>query len=565
MYKNFFLTIVAVAMSLTAKAQTSMFFKSTTNSNPLSASVYCADPTALEYNGRLYVYGSNDHQQFIKNGKKGENKYGDIKSLVVFSTDDMVNWTFHGTIDVGKVCSGWGRSFAASWAPSVTWRTNIIGKPEFFLYFANSGGSVGVLKASSPVGPWTSPLNGPMITGSTPGVSPCNWVFDPGVMIDEDGTGWIAFGGGDPNNQGSDLQPNNARIAKLKSNMTAIDGRAVKLPAPYHFEASELNIIGGKFVYTYCSSWRGRNDWNKYQNDKGISVSAPGSCTMCYMVSDDPMDPDSWKYKGVYGPHPGTSPNNHSHLHKFQGTYYHIYHSGALLENMKKKNAVPSDASTYRSICVNKATVVESAQKISTVTLDSKGVEPIKKLNPYELQEAETMATCGGVDYEHFSNLIKNTEISNLGNDASSKLLVKMVKDAWTLVRNVDFGTSGATSLTVSVKGKGVIEVRLGTRTSTPVATIETTSAYLSDYKVDVDPALCKGTKDVYFVCTESSTFQFDSWQFSNEVPDGISAPFVFEPSPSIPRYYDFGGRLLKGKPAKGFYLDEKGKKYWAN
>lgn len=565
MYKNFFLTIVAVAMSLSAKAQTSMFFKSTTNSNPLSASVYCADPTALEYNGRLYVYGSNDHQQFIKNGKKGENKYGDIKSLVVFSTDDMVNWTFHGTIDVGKVCSGWGGSFAASWAPSVTWRTNIIGKPEFFLYFANSGGSVGVLKASSPVGPWTSPLNGPMITGSTPGVSPCNWVFDPGVMIDEDGTGWIAFGGGDPNNQGSDLQPNNARIAKLKSNMTAIDGRAVKLPAPYHFEASELNIIGGKFVYTYCSSWRGRNDWNKYQNDKGISVSAPGSCTMCYMVSDDPMDPDSWKYKGVYGPHPGTSPNNHSHLHKFQGTYYHIYHSGALLENMKKKNAVPSDASTYRSICVNKATVVESAQKISTVTLDSKGVEPIKKLNPYELQEAETMATCGGVDYEHFSNLIKNTEISNLGNDASSKLLVKMVKDAWTLVRNVDFGTSGATSLTVSVKGKGVIEVRLGTRTSTPVATIETTSAYLSDYKVDVDPALCKGTKDVYFVCTESSTFQFDSWQFSNEVPDGISAPFVFEPSPSIPRYYDFGGRLLKGKPAKGFYLDEKGKKYWAN
>ena len=232
---------------------------------------------------------------------------------------------------------------------------------------------------------------------------------------------------------------------------------------------------------------------------------------------------------------------------------------------MKKKNAVPSDASTYRSICVNKATVVESAQKISTVTLDSKGVEPIKKLNPYEKQEAETMATCGGVDYEHFSNLIKNTEISNLGNDASSKLLVKMVKDAWTLVRNVDFGTSGATSLTVSVKGKGVIEVRLGTRTSTPVATIETTSAYLSDYKVDVDPALCKGTKDVYFVCTESSTFQFDSWQFSNEVPDGISAPFVFEPSPSIPRYYDFGGRLLKGKPAKGFYLDEKGKKYWAN
>ena len=563
MCKSFFLTIAAVVMSFSAKAQTSMFFKSTTNSNPLSASVYCADPTALEYNGRLYVYGSNDHQQFIKNGKKGENKYGDIKSLVVFSTDDMVNWTFHGTIDVGKICSKWGGSFAASWAPSVTWRTNIIGKPEFFLYFANSGGSVGVLKASSPVGPWSSPLNGPMITSETPGVKPCNWVFDPGVMIDENGTGWIAFGGGDPNNQGSDLQPNNACIAKLKSNMTALDGKAVKLPAPYHFEASELNIIGGKFVYTYCSSWRGRNDWSKYQKEKGISVSAPGSCTMCYMVSDDPLKPDSWKYKGVYGPHPGTSPNNHSHLHKFQGKYYHIYHSGALLENMKKKNAVDGGASTYRSICVNLAAVTESTQKISTVTLNSKGVDPIKKLNPYVKQEAETMATGGGVDYEHFTNLFKPTEISNLGNDASNNLLVKMVKNAWTLVRNVDFGTSGATSLSVSIKGKGVIEVRLGDRTSKPVATIEATSAYLSDYKVDIDPALCKGTKDVYFVCTESSSLQFDSWQFSDEAPDGISVPFVSEPSPSIPRYYDFGGRQLNGKPTKGFFINGEGKKFW--
>ena len=99
------MTAVAVAACLQPKAQTlAPDYKGTSSNNPISACVFCADPTALEYNGRLYVYGSNDHQQFIANGKQGENTYGAIKSLVVFSTDDMVNWTFHGTIDVAKIC-----------------------------------------------------------------------------------------------------------------------------------------------------------------------------------------------------------------------------------------------------------------------------------------------------------------------------------------------------------------------------------------------------------------------------------------------------------------------------
>ena len=164
-------------------------YKSASNNNPISASVFCADPTALDYKGRLYVYGTNDHQQFIKNGKKDGNGYGDIKSLVIFSTDDMVNWTFHGTIDVAKVCSKWGGNFFRSWAPSVTWRHNEeTGKDEFFLYFANWAVNVGVLTADSPIGPWKSPLSNAIVTGNSPGVNPCTWCFDPGVVIDENGS-----------------------------------------------------------------------------------------------------------------------------------------------------------------------------------------------------------------------------------------------------------------------------------------------------------------------------------------------------------------------------------------
>lgn len=189
--------MMAMSLHVNAQTTTAQNFKPVGQANPISGCVFCADPTALEYNGRLYVYGSNDHQQFIKNGKKGENGYGDIKSLVVFSTDDMVNWTFHGTIDVAKLCSTWTgnpwyKGFMNSWAPSVTWRTTEDGKEEFFLYFANTSHGVGVLTADSPIGPWKSPLRESMINRDTPGALPCNWIFDPGVVIDENGTGWIS-------------------------------------------------------------------------------------------------------------------------------------------------------------------------------------------------------------------------------------------------------------------------------------------------------------------------------------------------------------------------------------
>ena len=45
-------------------------------------------------------------------------------SLGMLSTDDMVNWTYHGLIDV-KALSPWG---IASWAPSIVSRVESDGK-----------------------------------------------------------------------------------------------------------------------------------------------------------------------------------------------------------------------------------------------------------------------------------------------------------------------------------------------------------------------------------------------------------------------------------------------------
>ena len=569
MYKKLFMTAAVMAACIQTNAQTlATEFKATSNNNPISPTVYCADPTALDYNGRLYVYGSNDHQQFIKNGKKGENGYGDIKSLVVFSTDDMVNWTFHGTIDVAKLCSTWStskwwRAFHNSWAPSVMWRTTDDGKDEFFLYFANNSHGVGVLKASSPIGPWTSPLRESLIGSDTPGAVTQGANFDPGVVIDDNGTGWITFGGLPPEGA-NPLMPNTARIAKLKPSMTALDGSAIVLPAPYHFEASELNVINGKYVYTYCSNWSNRSDadWNTYKSQHGINVPKPETCTMCYMVTDNPTDPNSWVYKGVYGPHPGSSPNNHSHLHKFQGKYYHIYHNGLLLEGMKNAKATESNASTYRSICVDEVAVDETTQTVSKASLTAKGVSGIKYLNPYDLQQAETMGNCGGVNYEDFTNITKNTSISTLGNDASRNLQVKMKAGAWINQKRVDFGATGADKFTLRAKGTGTLEIRLGAKSLKTVATINFSSTAMEEQTIEVDPTQFKGTKSVYFVVTAADNFYVDAWQFTEVGSTGIQN-IRHQTSDVRHQTYDLSGRRLSGAQQHHGIIIKNGKKIW--
>ena len=563
MYKKLFITVAFIACSISLAAQTlATEFKGTSNGNPISPFVFCADPTALEYNGRLYVYGTNDHQEFIANGKKGDNTYGNIKSIVVFSTADMVNWTFHGTIDTKKICNGWVTSpwyqgYGVSWAPSVTWRTNPeTGEDEFFLYFCNSSHGVGVLKANSPIGPFKSPLNKLMIHYDSPGAFPTGTSanFDPGVTIDDNGVGWISFGGLNDNGK---ILPDNARIAKLKPSMTEIDGKAVRIPAPYHFEANELNFIGGKYVYTYCSHWsRNDADWNAYKAEKGISASIPGGGTMCYMVSDNPLDPNSWVFKGAYGP--GVAGNNHSHLQKFKGNYYHIYHDhgSVLLDKMKSVGAVDASAGDYRSICVVKATVNESTATVNPVTLSIEGCDAIDTMNPYELQQVETMATGGGLEYEDFTNITKNGRINALGNDASLNMQVKMDAGDWTLVKKVDFGTTGASKFMLRAKGTGTLEIRAGRKGAKPSVTVDFSSTDMEDHVVELDPTKFQGTKTLYFLITSATDAYLDAWQFTEMGTDGIQ---TMENNKPVKRHsYDLSGRRLSNsKQAHGVIIEQ--------
>ena len=127
----------------------------------------------------------------------------------------MVNFEDHGTVYAAgsKGAAKWA---ANSWAPAAAWK-EIDGEVKFFLYFANSGGGIGVLTSDSPTGPFEDPLGEALINNHTPNCADVIWIFDPAVLVDDDGRAYLYFGGGVP--EGQAANPGTARVVELGEDM----------------------------------------------------------------------------------------------------------------------------------------------------------------------------------------------------------------------------------------------------------------------------------------------------------------------------------------------------------
>ena len=291
--------------------------------NPVVAHKYGADPAILVYDDTLYLYTTNDMQQFEFTKGEEDNGYKQITTLNVFCTKDLVNWTDCGEIKVAGKNNGDGAAkwAANSWAPAVAHK-KINGKEKFFVYFADSGNGIGVLEGESPLGPFIDPLNGPLISRDVPTCASINWLFDPAVIVDDDGHGYIYFGGGhDPDKY---EHPMNARCAALTDDMIHLDGEPILIDAPFLFEDSGINKIGDTWYYTYCTNWQDRKD-TKDPDKMPIAV-------IGYMTSKNPLGP--FEYKGYTLENPGTVfgawGNNHHWIFNFRGSWYIAYHTQTL-------------------------------------------------------------------------------------------------------------------------------------------------------------------------------------------------------------------------------------------
>lgn len=387
-------------------------YKNLTTANPVSPNIFCAAPCGIEYNGRLYVYGTNDNEQFVRENFYGKNSYEKIQSLVCFSTDDLINWTFHEEINVKEIAP-W---ILNSWAPSVVYRKESDGLTHFYLYFSNNGCGIGVLTSTSPLGPWKDPVGKSLVSYDMENLKDCPTPFDPGICIDDKGDAYLVFGGGYAPFH-DDSMPGTARIVKLESDLISLSSDFYEIPAPYFFEASDIKYINGKYIYFYNNNWVERSKWN-------YPVPSPSACSMSYMTTKTPLVPESWIYQKDFFKNPGEQglnySNNHTDLVKYRNKWYILYHTLTLQENTPYTGG-------YRSICIDEAFVDD--RNGDFLILPTKGtrvgVQKIKNYNPFCINSGKTMFTCADIDFKNAFD--------------GEKQAFSKENGAWLLVKNVDF------------------------------------------------------------------------------------------------------------------------------
>jgi len=478
-------------------------------SNSIISHKYGADPFAMVYDGRVYVYMTDDEAQYQATPDTA-NSYGNCRSINIISSDDMVNWVDHGSVPVGKQLANGLTTWASNaWAPAAAHKM-VDGKEKFFLYFADNASGIGVLTADSPIGPFEDPLGKALIGPGSAPAQGVHWLFDPAVMVDDDGTGYLYYGGGIPSG-GDYNQPGTERVIKLKDNMIETDGSAAAINAPGIFEDSGIHKYNGIYYYSYCSNFQ-------------TNVISTG--TIHYMVSNNPMGP--FTYVGAILPGPGglgsqgglngDGGNNHHAIFEFNNKWYITYHTRQvnLAERLDQGLTGNRD---YRSPSITELTY-DSTGKIVPTVMEMPGVSQIAALNPYERIEAETI----GWNYG-----IKTAKTSQTGSYVSSinMAVTKIHNGDWIGNGQVDFGSRGAAALKVNAAGRagGKIEIRLDTLDGRKIGEIDVPAGSGEEWQqLQTSVEDVTGVHNLFFKYTGSGTeelFDVDYWQFVEKAGSG--------------------------------------------
>jgi len=520
--------------------------KTVGNSNPLMDYQYGADPFAMVYDGTVYEYMTGDGQyidasgnvvqdyEYDGSGNIKDNSYSKIQTIDVISSKDMVNWTNNGAIKVAGP-NGAAKWAANSWAPAATHKT-INGKEEFFLYFANSAGGIGVLQSESPVGPWRDPIGKPLVSGSTPGTSGVVWMFDPAALVDSDGTGYLYFGGGVPSTNGTSTSaqtdhPQSSRVIQLGPDMISTVGSAQMIDAPAMFEDSGINKVGDTYYYSYCTN---------FSHSATIDGKAIPTGTIAYMTSSSPMGP--FTYQGTFLANPGSffgaGGNNHHAMFELNDQWYVTYHAQTVQTALVKGGSLDKEHG-YRSTNIDKVKI-NADGSLAQVTGTYAGVSQTSSVDPYQTIQAETIGWDSGIQdaYDPSSGV----RVQAIGTDNSQgEKLTNVNNGEWTGLGGVDFGSegmSGAVGFTAHVLAKagGTVGIYVDSpdtiKSGDLIGTVTIPGSSAGAW-TDVSTTFSQkvtGKHSVFFVYSGSSTdglFDVDYGKFTPAAP--VAQTITFE------------------------------------
>lgn len=257
------------------------------NGNPIVTHIRVADPDCHVWNGKLWMYTSQDHDSDSATLARVGHGYSRMDGYHVFSTEDMKHWTDHGEIlhsrDVewGTDEGGW------MWAPGAAYKNG-----TYYLYFPHKDKSmqwrIGVATSKKPDGPFTPE---PTYMEGTDGI-------DPVCFVDDDGQAYLYF--------------NHAKVARLKDNMLELaeEPRLIDYGSDNFGEGSYLHKYKGRYYYSYTDY--------KNKEDQGY-----------YAIGDSPYGP--FEFKGAINGKPPWSQDHHS-IVELKGQWYYFYHIGDFVD-----------------------------------------------------------------------------------------------------------------------------------------------------------------------------------------------------------------------------------------
>jgi beta-xylosidase len=439
--------------------------------NPFVQTWCTSDPAPMVHDGTMYVYTGHDED--------GADFFW-MQEWRVYSTQDMVNWTDHGSPLALE-------SF--SWADDRAWASQTIERNgKFYWYICahsklSGGMAIGVAVGDSPIGPFKDALGKPLFENGS-------WDhIDPTVFIDDDGQAWLMWG----NPQCYYLKLNEDMIS-YSGELGLLDMTEEAFGAPVMSKREKDK----KYIDSYVEG-----PWLTKRNGTYQLLYAAGGVPEHISYSTAPSPTGPWKYAGEIMPLCDTkSFTNHCGVADYKGHSYFFYHTGKL----------PNGGGFGRSVAVEEFKY-NADGSFPTIMPTDEGVKPLEKFNPYRKVEAETMAFSKGVKTE------QNDEVGVYVTDIHNGDYIKL--------QNVHFCYKMPRTFTARVASGlrgGQIEIRLDSVAGKLLGTLDvpgtggwekwqTLTADLDAF--DSYPELLH-TRDLYLVFKGRKgpkLFNFDWWE----------------------------------------------------
>jgi arabinoxylan arabinofuranohydrolase len=436
--------------------------------NPIIQTNFTADPAPMVYNGTVYLYTSHD---------EADASEFHMVNWKLYTSTDMVNWTDHGTV-ASLATFPWAVQTNDAWAPQIVPRDG-----KFYLYApisvaGNPKNVIAVAVADSPLGPFKDALGHPLIAKATGNI-------DPTVFIDDDGQAYLYWG-----------NPN-LWYVKLNRDMISYSGPIVKVDSkPQNYqEGPWFYKRNGKYYMAYAS----------HCCPEGIG----------YAMSNTPTGP--WEYKGLIMAPDARSSGNHPGIIDYKGSSY------VFGFNYRLNFALTSVHRERRSVCAAKLNYNADGTIPTLPWWNEQGVQQVGTLNPFQRNEAETIAWESGATTEPWQTGVRTAQ-----DDKTGVYVTNITNGSYIKVNGVDFGNRGASSFTASVASgakagapnAGSIELHLDSISGPVIGTlsIPDTGGWNNWQTKSTPISSVAGMHDLFLVFKGEATgqlFNFDYWQFN--------------------------------------------------